>query len=247
MFFNMKTNGKIIYEREQKMKETILLVEDEEKLRTTVSDFLKLYEYRILEAKDGKEAIECFENHVNKIDLVLLDIMLPIYDGQQVLKKIREISELPVIMMTAKAGDYEQIKSFGNGVDDYIKKPFMLAVLKARVEAVLKRIDKNPKVKSDVLVADKLKLDCTARKVYVEDKFVVTTPKEFDLLCYFIENKNVALRREQILDAVWGSDYDGTYRTVDTVIKQIRIKLGETCSYIKSIYGVGYIFEVENV
>lgn len=231
----------------KKMKETILLVEDEEKLRTTVSDFLKLYEYNILEAKDGKEAIECFENHVDEIDLVLLDIMLPIYDGQQVLKKIREISELPVIMMTAKAGDYEQIKSFGNGVDDYIKKPFMLAVLKARVEAVLKRIDKHPKVKADVLVADKLKLDCTARKAYVEDKFVVTTPKEFDLLCYFIENKNVALRREQILDAVWGSDYDGTYRTVDTVIKQIRIKLGETCPYIKSIYGVGYIFEVENV
>lgn len=229
------------------MNETILIVEDEEKLRTTVADFLKLYNYNIIEAKDGAQAIERFEENASKIDLILLDIMLPVYDGQHVLKKIREVSEVPVIMMTAKAGDYEQIKSFGNGVDDYIKKPFMLAVLKARVEAVLKRVDKSAQAKSDNLVAGRLKLDCNARKVYVEDSYIVTTPKEFDLLCYLIENKNVALKREQILDAVWGSDYDGTYRTVDTVIKQIRIKLGETCPYIKSIYGVGYIFEVEDV
>ncbi|MFQ9515111.1 MAG: response regulator transcription factor [Eubacterium sp.] len=229
------------------MEETILIVEDEEKLRTTVADFLKLYNYNIIEAKDGKQAIECFENNVEEIDLVLLDIMLPVYDGQSVLKKIREMSEVPVIMMTAKAGDYEQIKSFGNGVDDYIKKPFMLALLKARIEAVMKRAGKNKDKKEDVLIAGKLKLDCKSRKVYIDKEYVITTPKEFDLLCYLIENKNVALRREQILDVVWGRDYDGTYRTVDTVIKQIRIKLGEECPYIKSIYGVGYIFEVEDV
>lgn len=228
------------------MKETILIVEDEEKLRTTVADFLKLYNYNIIEAKDGKQAIERFEKNIADIDLILLDIMLPVYDGQYVLKKIREVSEIPVIMMTAKAGDYEQIKSFGNGVDDYIKKPFMLAVLKARIEAVLKRADKSSGTRTDVLAAGKLKLDCNARKLYIEEEYIVTTPKEFDLLCYLIENENVALRREQILDSVWGSDYDGTYRTVDTVIKQIRIKLGEECPYIKSIYGVGYIFEVED-
>lgn len=229
------------------MEETVLIVEDEEKLRNTVADFLKLYDYNIIEAKDGKQAIECFEKQVDEIDLVLLDIMLPVYDGQYVLKKIREISEVPVIMMTAKAGDYEQIKSFGNGVDDYIKKPFMLALLKARIEAVIKRAGKTKDKKPDILIAGKLKLNCTSRKAYIEDEFVVTTPKEFDLLCYLIENKSVALGREQILDAVWGSDYAGTYRTVDTVIKQIRIKLGESCPYIKSIYGVGYIFEVEDV
>lgn len=227
------------------MKETILIVEDEEKLRSTVSDFLKLYNYNIIEARDGKQAIERFEENMDDIKLILLDIMLPIYDGQYVLKKIREVSDVPVIMMTAKAGDYEQIKSFGNGVDDYIKKPFMLAVLKARVEAVLKRVNnKSGLPKTGNLIEGKLKLDCNARKVYVADEHIVTTPKEFDLLCYLIENKNVALKREQILDAVWGSDYDGTYRTVDTVIKQIRIKLGDECPYIKSIYGVGYIFEV---
>lgn len=229
------------------MRETILIVEDEEKLRTTVADFLKLYDYNIIEAKDGKQAVEHFEKNVDEIDLILLDIMLPVMDGQEVLKKIREISEVPVIMMTAKAGDYEQIKSFGNGVDDYIKKPFMLALLKARIEAVMKRAGKDKDQKQDILKAGKLKLDRKGRKTYVGEEYVITTPKEFDLLCYFIENKNVALRREQILDAVWGNDYDGTYRTVDTVIKQIRIKLGEECPYIKSIYGVGYIFEVEDV
>lgn len=225
------------------IRKKILIVEDEEKLRTTVSDFLKLYDYDIIEARDGEEAIREFEEQMNEISLVLLDIMLPIYDGQFVLKKIREISEVPVIMMTAKSGDYEQIKSFGNGVDDYIKKPFMLAVLKARVEAVLKRTQKEED-NIEELVADKLRLDCKARKIYVEGNYIITTPKEFDLLKFFIQNQNVTLKREQILDAVWGADYDGTYRTVDTIIKQIRIKLGEECPYIKSIYGIGYIFEI---
>ncbi len=225
------------------IRKKILIVEDEEKLRTTVSDFLKLYDYDIIEARDGEEAVWEFEEQMNEISLVLLDIMLPIYDGQFVLKKIREISEVPVIMMTAKSGDYEQIKSFGNGVDDYIKKPFMLAVLKARVEAVLKRTQKEED-NIEELVADKLRLDCKARKIYVDGNYIITTPKEFDLLKFFIQNQNVTLKREQILDAVWGADYDGTYRTVDTIIKQIRIKLGEECPYIKSIYGIGYIFEI---
>ena len=228
---------------EKNIRKTILIVEDEEKLIATVADFLKLYDYNIIEAKDGEMAIKKFEENINIIDLVLLDIMLPIYDGQHVLKKIREVSEVPVIMMTAKSGDYEQIKSFGNGVDDYIKKPFMLAVLKARVEAVLKRTSREENLPEE-LVAGNLRLDCNARKVYAGDKHIVTTPKEFDLLRFFIQNQNVTLKREQILDAVWGADYEGTYRTVDTIIKQIRIKLGEEYPYIKSIYGIGYIFEI---
>jgi DNA-binding response OmpR family regulator len=144
-------------------------------------------------------------------------------------------------MMTAKSGDCEQIKSFGNGADDYIKKPFLLILLKARIESILKRTGNNIK---DEIVAGKIRLDCAARKVFLEDEFIVTTPKEFDVLCYMIKNQNVTLNREQILNAVWGQDYDGTYRTVDTIIKQIRIKLGDCQTYIKSIYGVGYIFEV---
>lgn len=229
-----------------KINRTILIVEDEEKLRTTVSDFLKLYDYNIIEAKDGEMALEQFEKNIHSIDLVLLDIMLPIYDGQYVLQKIRETSEVPVIMMTAKSGDVEQVKSFGNGVDDYIKKPFMLALLKARIEAVLKRTYKSEN-RHKKLEAGKLSLDCKARKVYVNNQHIVTTPKEFDLLSFFIENQNVTLKREQIIDAVWGPDYDGTYRTVDTIVKQIRIKLSDECPYIKSIYGIGYIFEVEDV
>lgn len=225
-------------------KKTILIVEDEDKLRMTVADFLKIYDYEILEAKDGECAIKVFEENIKKIDLVLLDIMLPVFDGQYVLKKIRELSEVQVIMMTAKSGDYEQIKSFGNGVDDYIKKPFMLVLLKARIEAVLKRITK-PETIVDELEAGAIKLDCAARKAYVNGEYFVTTPKEFDVLRFMLKNQKVTLTREQIVNAVWGEEYDGTYRTVDTIIKQIRIKLGDCQSYIKSIYGVGYIFEVE--
>ena len=205
--------------------------------------FPKIYDYEILEAKD-ENVIKVFEENIKKIDLVLLDIMLPVFDGQYVLKKIRELSEVPVIMMTAKSGDYEQIKSFGNGVDDYIKKPFMLVLLKARIEAVLKRVTK-PETIVDELEAGAIKLDCAARKAYVNGKYFVTTPKEFDVLRFMLKNQKVTLTREQILNAVWGEEYDGTYRTVDTIIKQIRIKLGDCQSYIKSIYGVGYIFEVE--
>ena len=169
-------------------KKTILIVEDEDKLRMTVADFLKIYDYEILEAKDGECAIKVFEENIKKIDLVLLDIMLPVFDGQYVLKKIRELSEVPVIemRMTAKSGDYEQIKSFGNGVDDYIKKPFMLVLLKARIEAVLKRVTK-PETIVDELEAGAIKLDCAARKAYVNGKYFVTTPKEFDVLRFMLK------------------------------------------------------------
>ena len=236
--------------REDFMSKTILIVEDNDKLRKTVKEFLEFNEYLILEAVDGEEGIAVFEESIKDIDLVLLDIMLPGIDGQEVLKKIREVSAVPVIMMTAKSGDVEQIKSFGNGVDDYIKKPFQLMVLKARIDAMFKRAGRGGStIKEETLEpieVGKLKLDVTSRKAYVDGKLMPTTPKEFDILVYLAENESVALKREQILDAVWGQDYDGTFRTVDTVIKQIRNKMGKKCPYIRSIYGVGYIFEVSD-
>ncbi len=232
------------------MTGTILVIEDNEKLRGTVKEFLEMNGYDVLVAGDGEEGVKEFEENTEYIDLILLDIMLPKLDGQGVLKKIRKQSTVPVIMMTAKAGDYEQIKSFGNGVDDYVKKPFQLIVLKARIEAILKRSRNNEKLSkvtaSKPLIKGELKLDITSRKAYIGEELIVTTPKEFDLLVYLANNSGVALNREQILDAVWGRDYDGTFRTVDTVIKQLRIKLGKKCPYIRSIYGVGYIFEVDN-
>lgn len=232
------------------MSKAILVVEDNDKLRKTVRDFLEMYDYKIYEAENGEEGIAIFEENIKEIELILLDIMLPKMDGQEVLKKVREVSTVPVIMMTAKSGDVEQIKSFGNGVDDYIKKPFQLMVLKARIEAMFKRSNMaSGSIKEEVqkpIEVGKLKLDVTSRKAYINGKLMPTTPKEFDILVYLAENESVALKREQILDAVWGQDYDGTYRTVDTVIKQIRNKMGKDCQYIRSIYGVGYIFEVED-
>ena len=232
------------------MSKTILIVEDNDKLRKTVKEFLEFNDYLVLEAVDGEEGVAQFEEYIEDIDLVHLDSMLPGIDGQDVLKKIREVSTVPVIMMTAKSGDVEQIKSFSNGVDDYIKKPFQLMVLKARIDAIFKRASHVPtghiEEKLEPIEAGKLKLDVTSRKAYINGKLMPTTPKEFDILVYLAENESVALKREQILDAVWGQDYDGTFRTVDTVIKQIRNKMGKKCPYIRSIYGVGYIFEVND-
>lgn len=228
------------------MKKRIFIVEDEIKLRNAIADFLKLYDYDVIGAGDGVEAVDIINEKVESIDLVLLDIMLPGLDGQEVLKAIREISNVPVIMMTAKAGDYEQLKSFNNGVDDYIKKPIVLAVLKSRIEAVLKRSSKTSDTKNEederIQVGD-ISLDSMAQKVYYKDKHIITTPKEFKVMEFLMTNKNIALKREQILSNVWGDDYNGTDRTVDTIIKQLRIKLGDGGKYIKSIYGMGYIFD----
>ena len=226
---------------EQENKKTILVVEDEEKLRKTVADFLALYEYNVIEAKDGEVAISQFEKYINEIDLILLDIMLPVTDGQEVLKQIREVSEVPVIMMTAKSGDYEQIKSFGNGVDDYIKKPFMLAVLKARIEAVLKRVGKNERLKE--ITVGKIRLECSSRKLYINGEYIVTTPKEFELLCYLAENQNRVVSRDELLDKLWDWRADVETRTLDIHIKTLRQKLGEEAGhYIKTVRSVGYRF-----
>lgn len=218
---------------------TLMVVEDEEKLLRTLSDFLMIQGYEILQAADGQEALEIFCNNMNKIDLILLDIMLPRMNGNEVLKEIRRNSQVPVIMLTANSSVEKQLYSFSQGADDYIVKPYTLAVIKAHVEAVLKRSGKA----DQFLEAGKLRLDLLGQKVYRNGDYVETTRREYELLQYFVENKGRVLKREHILDAVWGFDYAGETRTVDTMVKQLRKKLTEECNYIRSVYGVGYIFE----
>lgn len=220
-------------------KWTLLVVEDEEKLLRTLSDFLALQGYEVLQAKDGQEALEVFYNHMNQIDLVLLDIMLPQVGGNEVLREIRKKSQVPVIMLTANSSVEGQLYSFSKGADDYIVKPYTLSIIKAHVEAVLKRVGKY----RQTLEAGKLCLDLAAQKVYRKGEYVETTRREYELLLYFMENQGRALKREHILDAVWGYDYSGETRTVDTLVKQLRKKLTDECNYIRSVYGVGYIFE----
>lgn len=222
------------------MGKTIFIVEDEEKLRKTMCDYLRLNGYEILEAEDGKQALDVYYENNTKIDLILLDIMLPYLNGYEVLDTIRETSETPVIVLTAKDGESDQLKGFNQGADDYITKPFLLSVLKARIEVILKRV----LPKESWREMDGLKVEIESRKVYLNGKEINLTPKEYDLLLYFMENKNIVLTRNQILDAVWGLDYEGGQRTVDTVIKQLRIKLRRDNPYIQSVYGVGYRFEV---
>lgn len=220
---------------------TLLVVEDEEKLLRTLSDFLTIQGYEILQARDGQEALEIFGNNMNKIDLILLDIMLPQMNGNEVLKEIRRNSQVPVIMLTANATVEKQLYSFSQGADDYIIKPYTLAVIKAHVEAVLKRSGKA----DQFLEAGKLRLDLLGQKVYRNGEYVETTRREYELLEYFMENRGRVLKREHILDAVWGFDYTGETRTVDTMVKQLRKKLTDECHYIRSVYGVGYIFEAD--
>lgn len=222
------------------MGKTIFIVEDEEKLRKTMSDYLRMNGYDIIEAEDGKQALEIYYENNTKVDLILLDIMLPYLNGYEVLETIRQTSDTPVIVLTAKDGESDQLKGFNQGADDYITKPFLLSVLKARIEVILKRVMPKENWKE----MDTLRVEIESRKVYLDGKEINLTPKEYDLLLYFIENKNIVLTRNQILDAVWGLDYDGGQRTVDTVIKQLRIKLRRDNPYIQSVYGVGYRFEV---
>lgn len=220
-------------------KWTLLVVEDEDKLLRTLSDFLVLQGYEVLQASDGQKALEVFYNNMNQIDLVLLDIMLPQIGGNEVLREIRKKSQVPVIMLTANSSVEGQLYSFSKGADDYIVKPYTLSIIKAHVEAVLKRVGKN----SQTLEAGRLRLDLPAQKVYRKGEYVETTRREYELLLFFMENQGRVLKREHILDAVWGYDYSGETRTVDTLVKQLRKKLTEECNYIRSVYGVGYIFE----
>ena len=216
----------------------ILIVEDEPKLLKTLEDFLGFQDYLTEKAMTGNEAVAVFKEKKNEIDLVLLDLMLPDISGYTVLKEIRKISEVPVIILSARSAVADQMSGFEKGADDYITKPFSLALVKLHIEAVLKRAG----IRRDILVYENLQIDKMSQKIYVKDKIIETTKKEFDLLLFFVEHQGVVLDRNKILDAVWEYDYTGDIRTVDTLVKQLRRKLGEECNYIHTVYGVGYIF-----
>ena len=221
-------------------KATVLLVEDETKLLETLSDFLEINHYNVIQATDGLDGIQKFHAHRSEIDIVLLDVMLPFTDGYEVLKQIRLCSNVPVILLTAKEEVEDQIKGFSYGADDYITKPYSLSIIKLHIEAVLKRFGHG----EDFLYAGDVRIEVKAKKIYVRDVFVETTPKEFELLHLLIRNQGTVLTRDYILDTIWGDYYVGDVRTIDTLVKQLRKKLGDT-SYIRTVYGVGYCFEVE--
>ncbi|MDY3918550.1 MAG: response regulator transcription factor [Candidatus Limivivens sp.] len=223
------------------VKKQIFVVEDDEKLRRTLEAFLTASGYRVMTARDGQEALDLYFSNNQCIDLILLDGMLPKVDGFDVLRMIREYSDVPIIMLTAREAEEDQLEGLENGADNYITKPFLLRVLKAHMEVLLKRSRKGS---SQVIQRGALKIETEFRKVYLNGELLATTPKEYDLLIYFLQHEQIVLPRETILDAVWGFDYEGGNRTVDTVVKQLRKKMTEEYPYIQSVYGVGYRFEV---
>lgn len=217
----------------------ILVVDDESRMRKLISDFLWKKGYIIIEAADGEEAIEIFFKEKD-ISLVLLDVMMPKMDGWQVLKEIRQYSETPVIMLTAKSDERDELMGFNLGVDEYISKPFSPKILVARVEAILRRLVQKEDEQSE---CGGIIINKTAHEVTVDGEKIELSVKEFELLSYFVANKGVALSREKILNSVWNYDYYGDARTIDTHVKKLRSKLGEKGDYIKTIWGFGYKFE----
>lgn len=223
-------------------RRVVLMVEDDNKLREVLTKFLSRNDYEVLAAENGKVGLELFYENSKNLDIVLLDGMLPDIDGVDVLKEIREHSQVPVIMLTARESEEDQLNGLNNGADNYITKPFLMKVLLVHMDKLIQR---NGNEDTDVIEKGALKLEKQFRKAYINGEFVDTTPKEFDLLVYMCENEKVVLKRENILDAVWGFDYDGDMRTVDTLVKQLRKKMTDKYPYITSVYGVGYRFEVK--
>ena len=220
----------------------ILVVEDEPKLAQTISDFLTIQNYDVEKKLTGNSAMEYFRENKQRVDLILLDLMLPDISGYTVLKEIRKISDVPVIILSARSAVADQMSGFEKGADDYITKPFTLSLVKMHIEAVLKRAGK---LRTMVQYKD-LQADVTAQLLFYKEKHIETTRKEFELMVYFMEHPGVALPRNTILDAVWEYDYTGDVRTIDTLVKQLRKKLGEECNYIRTVYGIGYIFGEDN-
>ncbi len=219
----------------------ILIVDDEIRMRKLVHDFLAKAGYQILEAGDGMEALDIFFTHKD-IALVILDVMMPKLNGYEVLKEIRAYSKVPVMMLTARSEEYDELKGFELGVDEYISKPFSPKILVARVQALLRRnLDSE---ENDILRVGCIELNKTAHTVTINGKAVELSYKEFELLAYFMENKGIALSRDKILNSVWNYDYFGDARTIDTHVKKLRSKLTEA-DYIKTVWGLGYKFEEE--
>lgn len=218
----------------------ILVVDDESRMRKLVHDFLAKNNYEVLEAEDGEQAVDLFFEK-NDIDLIILDVMMPKMDGWQVCKEIRQYSSVPIIMLTAKSDERDELLGFELGVDEYISKPFSPKILVARVEAVLRRAGT---VAAETTEIGGIVLDKSAHTVTVDGVEIDLSVKEFELLTFFIDNKGMALSRERILNNVWNYDYFGDARTIDTHVKKLRSKMGAKGDYIKTIWGMGYKFEV---
>ena len=218
----------------------ILVVDDESRMRKLVHDFLAKNNYEVIEAENGEEAVDLFFEQKN-IELIILDVMMPKMDGWQVCKEIRQYSSVPIIMLTAKSDERDELLGFELGVDEYISKPFSPKILVARVEAILRRAGT---VAAETTEIGGIVLDKSAHQVLVDGQPIELSVKEFELLTYFIDNKGIALSRERILNNVWNYDYFGDARTIDTHVKKLRSKMGDKGDYIKTIWGMGYKFEV---
>ena len=223
-------------------KDKILIVDDESRMRKLIRDFLERENYKIIEAADGVEAMEYFYEQKD-ISLIILDVMMPRMDGWQVCKEVRQNSKVPIMMLTARAEEQSELKGFELGVDEYISKPFSPKILVARVNALLKRAQNA--VTDSTVNAGGIEIDKAAHIVRIDGKMVELSVKEFELLAYFLENQKLALSREKILNNVWNYDYFGDARTIDTHVKKLRSKMGEKGNYIKTVWGMGYKFEVE--
>ena len=218
----------------------IMVVDDELRMRKLVKDYLVKNQYIVIEAADGEEAYNTFVK-TKDISLIVMDIMMPKMDGYEACSEIRKISDVPIILLTAKSDEKDELKGFELGIDEYITKPFSPKMLVARIEAILRRTTSE---ESQFLEAGGIQLDISAHKVLINGKDIELSFKEFELLEYFMTNQGVALSREKILNNVWNYDYFGDARTIDTHVKKLRAKLGEKGSYIKTIWALGYKFEI---
>ena len=219
----------------------ILVVDDESRMRKLVKDFLTKKNFQVLEAGDGEEAMDIFYEEKD-IALIILDVMMPKMDGWEVCREIRKNSKVPIIMLTARSDERDELLGFDLGVDEYISKPFSPKILVARVEAILRRTGQGRA--EDVLSAGGIVIDKAAHLATVDGKTMDLSFKEFELLTYFLENEGIALSREKILNSVWNYDYFGDARTIDTHVKKLRSKMGDKGEYIKTVWGMGYKFEV---
>jgi len=222
---------------------TIMIVDDESRMRKLVKDFLVQKDFKVIEAENGEVAINLFEEKKDKIDLILLDVMMPKLDGWSVLRQIRQESNVPIIMLTARGEEQDELFGFELGVDEYISKPFSPKILVARVQAILNRTKDKKENKTDYAG---IVVDYDGRTVTVDGKNIEMSLREYELLTYLLENESIALSREKILNNVWNYDYYGDSRTIDSHIKKIRHKLGKKGKYIRTIRGIGYKFDSKN-
>lgn len=222
----------------------ILLVEDDDKLRNTIEDYLQMNNFSVTACANGTSALNSFENE-SPFDIILLDGMLPDIDGFDILKQIRQTSDVPVIVLSARESERDQLSGFRLGADNYITKPFLLSILKEHINALLSRTRRSIE-NEEYLSKGALRLNTIERKVFMDGNLIATTPREYDLLLFFMQNERIVMSRDTILDRVWGNNYFGDLRTVDTIVKQLRKKLNGHSDYIVSVYGIGYKFEVCN-